>query len=248
MKNLTLRDVYTKFNNNKNKFFTIEQMLSLQNNKSTQSEHEPIMKSITNMKYTSQYQQQQQQQQQQQFKNYDTKRQSRSKKKKVYETKEMRVITSLHIEKDKSLLSRAIIPGPWTVGLIINLARDFDRKGNKLKKQRKVKCLTVLYLAGNMSLDETEEYFNNENKVSLSTLKPYCGFLSISFAITGWDTLNRAKQGLMCWKTQTRGKFSRQKCGGCVFDIFKRDCTSLQYATPKFRPDVIIKRHNKQQF
>jgi hypothetical protein len=240
---ITLRDVYKEFED-KGPFFTIEQMLSLQNNAFNQSEFKPIMQKVEMMKYMCQHHHQQQQN----SVVYGTKKQIRSKKKKSHEAKKMRIITSLHIEKDKSLLSRAIIPGPWTVGLIINLARDFDINGNKLKKKKDVKCLTILYLAGNMTLKETEEYFNNENKVSLSTLKPCCGFLAISFAIMGWDTLERAKQGLMCWKTRTRGKFSRQKCGGCVFEIFKKDCFSLQFATPKYPPESIIKRHNKRRF
>lgn len=222
----TLREMYNK----QNRFFTIEQMVSLHNNPNCQTEFNDVIQKVGCYKTIQS----------------NSNNKGFSSRKKSYEAKEMRILTSLHIEKDKdkTLIKRAVLPPPWTVGLVINLARTYDRKGNKLKKERQVKCLTILYLSGNMSLDETEKYFNDPNKVSLSTLKQYCGFLSISYAIEGWDTLEMAKEGLMCWKTKTRGKFSRQKCGGCVYEIFKEKCKNLQYFTPKFPPSDIIKRYN----
>ncbi len=64
-----------------------------------------------------------------------------------YKEKEFReTITSLDIEKDRTILNCVEIPPPWSVGLIVNLASRYNSRGVTLHTKEKVKSLTVVFL------------------------------------------------------------------------------------------------------
>ena len=233
---LTLKGLYNNFTRKKGQsFLTIEEMQHLNNDAYKMEQYQRFLNAMTNKRPPK------------------NSYQNHLKRKKIEEeVKRMDIITSLHIEKDKdkNLLNKVIIPRPWTVGLIVNLAVKYDRNGNKFKEKEKVKCLTTLYLAGNLTLSQTREYFNDVKKVPCSTLKQYCGLLAILFAISGFESLEIAKQALFCWKNKTRGRYSRFECGKVIYNLFKGKANpNLKFYSPSLNPRETIKilqQYNKK--
>lgn len=156
------------------------------------------------------------------------------------------MITSLDIEKSRYLLDEVKINGPkWIIGLVTNMAGQYDKNGEKLKTPIRVKCLTILFLT-NLSLGEIEERFNTESKVPCSTLKQYCGRLPVLVAIDGFTSLETAKLAFICWKNRTRGKFSRFVCAEVIYNYFKskynEECGDLKKYVLNINPKEKVKK------
>jgi len=173
-------------------------------------------------------------------------------------------ITSLDIEKDRSILSHIEIPPPWTVGLVINLADRFDASGAPLARRKKVKSLTIVFLTC-QRLSEFERELNSPavahtrrtrkrradsgrsvvRKRSADTLSRIRnrGFLKVVLAITGFPTFAMARDAFLCWKQYTRGPRSRINCGIVIWEEF-RDvlCGELKMESTSESPSDAIRR------
>jgi len=173
------------------------------------------------------------------------------KRRKAPETdkKEIRkVISSLDIEKKRKLLRTVVIPpnekGTWSIGLIVNLANDYNEEGELLDMKKKVKSLTILYLTS-YSRTEIESYFNTKTSVPCPNLRKYCGMLPVVLSITNIPTFDIAKQMFVYWKEGTRGSWSRLVCGLCIIKLFKnkyKNCGGLQYEFIKTKAKKTIKK------
>ena len=166
-------------------------------------------------------------------------RQKRRRKIKVDNKKEFRkVISSLDVEKNRRLLRTVVIhpneKGTWSIGLIINLAKNYNENGEKLVIKKKVKSLTILYLTS-YTKKEIEKYFNTKTSVLCPNLRKYCGFLTVVCWITNIPTFELAKQMFVYWKEGTRGGRSRMMCGLRIHELFKEDYSGCENLKHHFR-------------
>lgn len=119
------------------------------------------------------------------------------------------------------VISTVKISRPWRVGLIINLAKTHNLNGTKKKKIAKVKSLTIVFIT-KWSIKELLKNFNNPELVPYTSLKNYCGMLSVGYYIEGFETWEDAKNAFILWKHKTRNSFSRLHCGYEIFNFFKQ--------------------------
>ncbi len=151
------------------------------------------------------------------------------------------------MEKNKRYFQNYTIrEGPWSVGLIINLAGMYDKYGYKLKKknQKKVKSLTIIYIT-NLSIDQIEIRFNNRNDVPCHSLRSYCGYLPVVLSISGFKSFPLAKMAFLCWKERTRGPSSRICRGIVIYDQFTEKvagCEELIKLCSNLKPKKNIER------
>jgi len=177
-------------------------------------------------------------------------------------------ITSLDIEKDRSILNQIEIPSPWTVGLVVNLADRFGPDGRPLAKRQKVKSLTIVFLTCK-NVHEFEHELNSKTEATVrktrsSRKRPgkprrpqYSdaitrvrnrGFLKIVLAITGFPTFRMAKDAFLCWKQHTRGPGSRMNCGVVIWEEFRSAlCKDLKLYCASDPPEVVIPILQKTQ-
>lgn len=167
-------------------------------------------------------------------------------------------ITSLDIEKDRSILDQIEIPGPWSVGLVINLADRYNSKGQPLSKRQKVKSLTIVFLTCK-GISEFEEALNSITETKVRNVRNdrgrpppkkradtiirvrNRGFLKIVLAITGFPTFRMAKDAFLCWKQHTRGPGSRLNCGIVIWKEFRSVlCEDLSLYCASDPPEVAI--------
>lgn len=155
--------------------------------------------------------------------------------------KKMDIITTLDVLKDEDFHSNKRNENNWVVCLAINLSGKYTKKGEKLKIGKKVKCLTVPILSC-LSVEETERSINNKDTVPCLSLKPYCGFMPIIYAIDKFENFKEAKEAFRLLKQRTRGLFSRTQCAMMLYKVFKKDNKNLRQISTKLNPSKNIKQ------
>lgn len=160
------------------------------------------------------------------------------------------LITTVDLEKDKNkeLLNKVHMEGPWYVGLILNMDKMYNRKGEKRKKEKNVKSLTIFFIT-NMQLDDLQNLFDNKTKIPYPSLKTYCGMLFVIYAMTNFDSYETAKRAFVYVKEHTRGPFSRLQSCFVTADIMKKlFCPELEHFITSLSPKENILRAKKKNF
>ncbi len=160
----------------------------------------------------------------------------------------LNLITTIDLEKEKTknLLDEIYMSGPWFVGLLLNMEKLYNRKGELRKKEKNVKSLTIFFIT-NMQLNDLQNTFDNKNKVPYKSLKPYCGMIFVVYAMTNFDCYENAKRAFRYVKKHTRGPFSRLQSCLVTADIMKRSiCPNLEHYMTSLSPkENIVRAKNK---